>query len=70
MLTDGEYIIRPLRLPPNVKALTKLDESGFANIYVNDQISAADQVDAVYHELIHLDREDHDNDLPIQQIEG
>lgn len=70
MLTDGEYIIRPLRLPPQVKALTKLDESGFANIYVNDLLSASDQRDAAYHELVHLDRADYDNDFPIQQIEG
>ena len=69
-MTDGEYIIRPLRLPPHVKALTKLDSSGFANIYVNDLLSATAQRDAVYHELIHLDREDYDNDLPIQQIEA
>ena len=70
MLTDGEYIIRPLRLPPKVKAITTFDDSGFANIYVNDQISAADQHDAVYHELLHIVRDDAYNDDPIQQIEA
>ena len=69
MPTSGDYIIRLTRLPSHVKAVTSIDEHGFANIYVNDQLSLPEQNGAVLHELRHVIRDDAYNSLPIWAIE-
>lgn len=69
MPTSGDYVVRLTRLPPHVKAFTAIDEQGFANIYVNDQLSAPEQSGAVLHELRHITRDDAYNSLDIRFVE-
>lgn len=69
MPTSGDYIVRLTRLPPHVKAVTAIDENGFANIYVNDQLSVPEQSKAVLHELNHIMRDDAYNSFDIRLVE-
>ena len=69
MPTSGDYIVRLTRLPSHVKAVTAIDEHGFANIYVNDQLSTTEQNGAVLHELSHVLHDDAYNSFDIRFVE-
>ena len=69
MLTSDDYLVRFIRLPAHIKALTCIDDNGFANIYVNDQLTFDERDAAVRHELTHLLHDDAFNNLPIQSAE-
>lgn len=69
MPTSGDYIVRLTTLPSHIKAFTAVDEQGFANIYVNDQLSVSQQNGAILHELHHVMRDDAYNSLDIRFVE-
>lgn len=69
MLTSDDYIVRLARFPAHVKAVTCIDETGFANVYINSQLSTEEKKAAIRHELKHIRRDDAFNALPIQTVE-
>ena len=69
-MIDGEYAVRLLNLPGDVSGVVRLSEDGFANIYINDQLSPQAKRKAFDHEARHIDNDDFYNEKPIQEIEG
>ena len=57
-------IIRPIPLPPRVKAFTKQDEDGTYNIYVNDLLSEEAAREALEHEYDHIVNDDLIKEIP------
>lgn len=51
----NEKIIRKLKLPPHVYAVTVKDDNDDYNIYLNSDCSPETQEKALRHELIHVD---------------
>ena len=68
-MNDGEYVVRLINLPGDIKGVVRLSDDGFANIYINDQLSPEARRLAFEHETRHIDRDDFYNSEPIQKIE-
>ena len=68
-MIDGEYIVRMVNLPGDIHGAVRLSEDGFANIYINDQLSPQAKMKAYIHEAMHIKNNDFYNDKPINEIE-
>lgn len=68
-MIDGEYAVRMVNLPGSIHGAVRLSEDGFANIYINDQLSPMARRRAFDHERRHIDNGDFYNDLPIWEVE-
>lgn len=68
-MIDGEYTVRMVKLPGDIHGAVRLSEDGFANIYINDQLSPEARRLAFEHEARHVDLDDFYNDKPINEIE-
>ena len=69
-MNDGEFIVRMVNLPGDIHGAVRLSEDGFANIYINDQLSPQARKRAYNHEKKHIQNDDFYNDRPINEIEG
>ena len=69
-LTDGDYIVRVVHLPGCIGGAVRLSPDGFANVYINDCLSPAEQRKVLKHELNHIARGDFDNCLSIEEVEA
>ena len=69
-MIDGEYIVRMVNLPGDIHGAVRLSEDGFANIYINDQLSPQARKKAFDHETKHIANDDFYNDKAINEIEG
>ena len=49
--------------------MTIEDSDGFFNIYINASLSAAEQEEAIKHEIRHLERKDFDTEKSLQEAE-
>ena len=49
-----DYYIRYVDMPSVTKGMTIEDSDGFFNIYINASLSAAEQEEAIKHEIRHL----------------
>ena len=68
-MIDGEYAVRLLNLPGDVSGVVRLSEDGFANIYINDQLSPQAKRMAFDHEARHIENDDFYNSESIRDIE-
>lgn len=68
-MNDGEYIVRMVNFPGDIHGAVRLSEDGFANIYINDQLSPMAKKEAYLHEAMHIKNDDFYNDRPISEIE-
>ena len=69
-MIDGEFVVRLVNLPGDIGGAVRLSDDGFANIYINDQLSPNARRKAFAHEMRHIENNDFYNDKPIQEIEG
>ena len=69
-MNDGEFIVRMVNLPGDIHGAVRLSEDGFANIYINDQLSPMAKMKAFRHETRHIENDDFYNDEPVSKIEG
>ena len=67
---DIDYKVYIVSLPRHVNGAIRIDDTGFASIYISDALSYAEKKRALMHELRHLRRGDMYNMRPIQTIEG
>ena len=63
-------LVRLLDLDPSVRGLTVIDDTGFANIYINARLSYDGQREALKHELRHYFREDMTSEADIRTVEA
>lgn len=63
------YYIRYVDLPSRTKGLTVEDSDGFYNIYINAKLSAYEQKEAISHELIHIERNDFNQEKNLKNAE-
>ena len=63
-------LVRLLDLDTAVRGLTVIDDTGFANIYINARLSLDGQREALKHELRHYFREDMTSPKDIRTIEA
>ena len=66
----NDEAVRMVNLPGTIHGAVRISEDGFANIYINDQLSPQARRKAYDHERKHIDNDDFYNDEPIQKIEG
>lgn len=64
-----EYCIRYIDMPSATKGMTIEDAEGFFNIYINASLSAAEQKEAIKHEIRHLERNDFDTEKSLLEAE-
>ena len=69
-MSEDEYRVYLVPLPGDVKAAVRVGVDGFASIYINDSLSPEAQRQAFRHELRHIERDDHYNDLSIEEVEA
>ena len=67
---EGDYRVYLVKLPGSIRGAVRLDENGFASIYINDQLSPKAKKAALRHEVRHLKRNDHTNAQNIREIEA
>ncbi|MBS5480710.1 MAG: hypothetical protein KHX46_06180 [Clostridiales bacterium] len=70
VIDEGDCSIRYIALPATVRAMTVRDGDGHYNIYINTQLSAEQQQDALLHEMQHLLRDDFDSARTFEQAEA
>lgn len=58
ILTDGDYCVRLVDFDTPVRGVTAMDDSGFANVYINARQSHDRQCKAFFHEMRHILRDD------------
>ena len=68
-MTDPDYQIYLVDLPPSVRGAVTVDADGFASIYINAALSRSQQYAALSHELRHLRRNDMFSTRPIREVE-
>ena len=68
-MIDGEYIVRMVNLPGDIGGAVRLSEDGFANIYINDQLSPSARRKAFRHEVRHIANNDFYNESAIRDVE-
>jgi hypothetical protein len=71
MTDDGEgYRVYMVKLPGDVRGAVRLDEEGFASIYINDDLSPEEKQKVFRHEIRHIRRGDHFSPAAIRQVES
>lgn len=65
-----EYYIRYIDMPSVTKGMTVEDSDGFFNIYISASLSAAEQKEAIKHEIRHLERKDFDTEKSLRDAEA
>ena len=68
-ITEDEYRVRLFPFPGDIKSAVRFDKEGFPNIYINENHSPEARKKAFLHELRHIQRDDINNDLPIEEVE-
>lgn len=68
-MTEDYYRVYMVHFPGDIRAAVRFDAEGYPSIYINDQLSPQAKKRAFLHELRHIKRNDHYNDLPITEIE-
>lgn len=64
-----DYQVYLINLPGSVKGAVRIDNDGFASIYINDALSPSARRAVFRHEIRHLYCLDHYNDKSIREIE-
>ena len=64
------YRVYLVKLPGTVHGAIRIDNDGFASIYINEQLSPQAKRAAFLHELRHLRNDDMYNDKSIYEVEG
>lgn len=70
MTEDEEYRVYMINLPGSIRGAVRLDEDGFASVYINDQLSPKAKKAALRHEVRHIRQNDHENRRSIMEIEA
>lgn len=65
----NEIFIRLISMPVGVRAFTIPDADGNYNIYINSRLSAEQQKRSLYHEKMHIQRDDFYKDTSACVIE-
>jgi hypothetical protein len=65
-----DYRVYLVKLPATVRGAVRIDNDGFASIYINEQLSPQAKKAAFLHELRHLRNDDMYNDKSIYEVEG
>ena len=65
-----DYRVYMVNLPGDVKGAVRLDDEGFASIYINDSLSPQAKREVFLHELRHLRRNDFYNRKDIRAVEA
>ena len=68
-MTDGEYKVYLVNFPGDVLGVVRIDEDGFASIYINDQLSPQAKRRVFLHEVKHIRRNDCFNGKTIREVE-
>lgn len=64
------YRVYLVKLPATVHGAIRIDNEGFASIYINEQLSPQAKKAAFLHEIRHLQNDDMYNDKSIYEVEG
>lgn len=68
-MNDGDFVVRMVPLPGTIGGAVRLSEDGFANIYINDNMSQEARKKAFDHERRHIENNDFFSDRSIVEIE-
>lgn len=68
-MSEDEYRVYLIDLPHDVRGAVRLDEDGFASIYINSRLSEQTKKAAFIHEMRHIRRNDHHNLRKIREVE-
>lgn len=68
-MNDDGFRVYLVKLPGDIKGAVRIDEEGFASIYINDDLSPKAKKAAFLHEIRHIIRNDHTNARNIQEVE-
>jgi hypothetical protein len=67
---NDDYRVYIVPLPRKIKDAVRLDETGFASIYISAALSHSGQLAALNHELRHLRRGDMYSSRSIRAVEN
>jgi hypothetical protein len=65
-----DYRVYLVKLPATVRGAVRIDNDGFASIYINEQLSPQAKKAAFLHEIRHLQNDDMFNNKSIYEVEG
>jgi Zn-dependent peptidase ImmA (M78 family) len=69
-MTEDEYRVYMMPFPGDIMGAVRVDAEGFPSIYINDALSPEAKKRAFLHELLHIQRNDFYNNLPIEEVES
>lgn len=68
-MTEDGFRVYLVKLPGDVRGAVRIDEEGFASIYINDDLSPKAKKAVFLHEIRHIKRNDHTNVNTIREVE-
>lgn len=68
-MNDDGFRVYLVKLPGDIKGAVRIDEEGFASIYINDDLSPKAKKAVFLHEIRHIKRNDHTNISNIREVE-
>ena len=69
MIDESEYRVYLVKLPGDVRGAVRLDDDGFASIYINVDLAPKAKKAVFRHEIRHIVNNDHLNTKTIQEVE-
>lgn len=69
-MSDEDFRVYLIDFPPDVRGAVRIDEYGFASIYINASLSYFEQKEVFRHELRHLRRGDMYSFRSIRAVEA
>ena len=70
MIEGSDFRVIFLPFTGDIKGATRVDEDGFATIYINEALAPDAKKDTLKHEIRHIERNDFYNDLTIYEVEA
>ena len=70
MIEEADYFIRLINLPPGVGGIVSPNPDGTYSMYLDARKSRFERIDDYAHELMHIERDDFNNDLTIDEAEA
>lgn len=70
IMKNDDFRVELVDLPIEVNALTAVDPSGYATVFLNARLSRDGQRRALKHELRHIYRNDFDSKADIRTVEA
>ncbi len=70
MIEEADFRVYEVAFPGDIQGAVRIDENGFASVYINSALGPAEKREVLNHEIRHLERGDHMSHATIYEVEA